>query len=497
MDFDELSQMRMDTDPGKRGVFHQRYSVIQQLGKGTFGDVFLVHPKSSQSKRLVAKQIRITCSTERKKALQEVKILSKLHHPNVVKYVESVEDAHYLYIITEYASGGDLRKLIREAEGVPFPEERIMTWFSQMLLALQHLHQCKLLHRDLKPANVFLSSSGFVKLGDFGMSKSLKGGAGFANTVCGTPCYFSPELAHRLPYNQKSDVWSLGCILYELMSFRHAFSGVSLQELMDKITTGKFDPPDPDHRYSPFLTEVVNSILQTDVDKRPGVSDLLNLEPVKKHLLYIKEVLIPKISKERKSSSRSNRSRSAGKSTTTESEPSPTRGSRNGPGSPTPHSPPGSPKMSLAEAEALHEKFKDLTPAQMKELARSGRKKPTTAPQAQTPSEPPILTPTSSDLLPPLMDFDDQENEILEEMQQSVVNAVSPQPDLDALKLFIGAELPPTTGRRALALLARVTENANVAFETRCEVYDEMMLLLGPRYSVRFQATLMTVVFNE
>eukprot|EP00997_Jenningsia_sp_PLL12_P007022 NODE_361_length_1851_cov_72.371809_g303_i0.p1 GENE.NODE_361_length_1851_cov_72.371809_g303_i0~~NODE_361_length_1851_cov_72.371809_g303_i0.p1 ORF type:complete len:551 (-),score=182.04 NODE_361_length_1851_cov_72.371809_g303_i0:89-1741(-) len=174
----------------------------------------------------------------------EVGMISGMSHPFIVKFVDCfVEPGLRMHILMEYADGGDLGARVKTQRGkrVPFPEEQIMLWFAQLCLALDYLHGRKILHRDLKCQNVFLTSGGMVKLGDFGFSKRLKT-AFMAHTVCGTPYYFSPELCQGNPYSNKSDIWSLGIILYELCSLSRPYEAQSLQELMTKITHGRHSP---------------------------------------------------------------------------------------------------------------------------------------------------------------------------------------------------------------------------------------------------------------
>ena len=129
----------------------------------------------------------------------------------------------------DYADGGDLYKLIKNQKGVHFTEEQILDWFVQISLALKHIHDRKILHRDIKTQNIFLTSRKLIKLGDFGISKVLRGTMECARTAIGTPYYLSPEICENKPYNFKSDVWSLGCVLYELTTLRHAFDSDSIK----------------------------------------------------------------------------------------------------------------------------------------------------------------------------------------------------------------------------------------------------------------------------
>ena len=112
-----------------------------------------------------------------------------------------------------------------------FPEDLILNWFVQMSLGLHYMHENRVLHRDLKSQNIFLLGNGRLVLGDLGISKVLEGTMDFAKTCIGTPYYMSPEIFKNKPYNHKSDVWALGCVLYELTTLNHAFDANSLNGL--------------------------------------------------------------------------------------------------------------------------------------------------------------------------------------------------------------------------------------------------------------------------
>jgi len=117
----------------------------------------------------------------------------------------------------EYCDGGDLHSLLRKRKGSYLAEDVILDLFVQMCLALKHIHDRKIVHRDLKTENIFLlARSGVVKVGDFGIAKVLEGTHAFARTRVGTPLYMSPEILLDQGYNQATDLWSLGCILFEM-----------------------------------------------------------------------------------------------------------------------------------------------------------------------------------------------------------------------------------------------------------------------------------------
>jgi len=157
---------------------------------------------------------------EQKATFREAKILELLQHPCIVTFREVYKTkAGQLCIVMDYADGGDLAQKITELKKQNFnymPEEQILTWFVQMCLALKHVHDRKILHRDLKSQNIFLMKSGMIKLGDFGIARVLNSTNELAATVVGTPYYLSPEIVQSNHYDFKTDIWSLGVLLYEM-----------------------------------------------------------------------------------------------------------------------------------------------------------------------------------------------------------------------------------------------------------------------------------------
>ncbi|KAF4724627.1 hypothetical protein FOZ62_026390, partial [Perkinsus olseni] len=213
---------------------------------------------------------------QRNDARNEVKVLSSLKHPYVVCYRDSFfEEANGLCIIMDYAEGGDLAARIRKARdtGVGFSESQIVRWFSQAALALKYVHEKHILHRDLKTQNLFLTRANRLRLGDFGISKVLDSTLAFAETTIGTPYYLSPEICEEKPYNWASDIWALGCILYELCCLKVPFDATNIKSLVDKITKGP-TPELPEH-YSAGLRDLLRDCLSRDWMKRPTAAEIV------------------------------------------------------------------------------------------------------------------------------------------------------------------------------------------------------------------------------
>lgn len=153
------------------------------------------------------------------------------------------------------------------------PENQILDWFTQICLALKHVHDRKIIHRDLKCQNIFLTKNGIIKLGDFGIARVLSNTRENARTMVGTPYYLSPEIIENKPYSFKSDMWSLGVVLYELCALNPPFTGNSLHFLALKIVKGSYSPIPS--TYSKELKGLVASLLQTDPSKRPTANSIL------------------------------------------------------------------------------------------------------------------------------------------------------------------------------------------------------------------------------
>jgi NIMA (never in mitosis gene a)-related kinase len=231
----------------------------------------------------VIKSIPLDTLSEKdiKETHMEAKILEKLDHPNIIKFREvfiTKTPSTSLHIVMDYAEGGDLCSKIKERNGKYFSESQILNWFTQICLANKHIHDRKILHRDLKSQNVFLTKNNLIKLGDFGIAKCLNYTLEQVQTILGTPYYLSPEIVQNKPYSFKSDIWSLGILLYELCALKMPFNAKSLPKLSLNIIKGVYTPL-PFH-YSKDLKELVGSMLQLDAMKRPTITDILSIDNI-------------------------------------------------------------------------------------------------------------------------------------------------------------------------------------------------------------------------
>uniref|UniRef100_A0AC34F0P3 Protein kinase domain-containing protein n=1 Tax=Panagrolaimus sp. ES5 TaxID=591445 RepID=A0AC34F0P3_9BILA len=258
---------------------HLNYKFLKQLGQGAFSTVYLAEHKNRQSVAL--KQIRTDSLDEKYYDLckKEVNLLNQIQSINVVKCYETFVEKNYIYVSLEYADAGDLENLIKkmQSKGRLLSERSIWYYFHQICNGLNDMHDKRILHRDLKPANVFLNSRGHVKIGDLGLSRIFSAQTMLAQTRVGTEYYMAPERNNMGGYNFKSDIWSLGCLLYELCTFRSPFNGEesNAYALHKKIGEGRF-LPFPSDIYSFQLHFFIKSCLSVKSNDRPSSKEAHN-----------------------------------------------------------------------------------------------------------------------------------------------------------------------------------------------------------------------------
>ena len=265
------------------------FQIISKLGEGAYSTVFKVK-RIIDNKIYALKKVKLLNLSEKEKenSLNEVRILASVKSNFVVSYKEAFFDEkdNTLCIIMEFADRGDLyQKIVQHKKSaILFEESDIWRIFIQLVKGLKSLHDLKILHRDMKSANVFLFSNGSAKLGDLNVSKVAKRGLGYTQT--GTPYYASPEVWKDKPYDNKSDVWSLGCVLYEMITLRPPFRAQNMEGLYNKVCKGQFSRiPD---KFSDDLFKVVQFLLQVNPISRPSCEQILNYPIVQKRIEYFK-----------------------------------------------------------------------------------------------------------------------------------------------------------------------------------------------------------------
>ncbi|XP_044143250.1 serine/threonine-protein kinase Nek3 [Bufo gargarizans] len=251
----------------------ENYQVLRVIGEGSFGRALLVSHLNAADK-YVMKEIRLPKSSAAiKESRKEAILLAKMKHPNIVKFREAFEADDHLYIVMEYCDRGDLLETIKLQRGKLFPEHTVLHWFVQICLAIQHVHEKRVLHRDIKSKNIFLTQRRTIKLGDFGSARVLSSPMAYACTYVGTPYYVPPEIWENLPYNNKSDIWSLGCVLYEICTLKHPFQAGSWKNLIMKICHGTYSPLPSQYSYE--LRSLIKQIFRKDPRQRPSVNTIL------------------------------------------------------------------------------------------------------------------------------------------------------------------------------------------------------------------------------
>lgn len=250
------------------------YERIKSLGRGSCGTVDLMVRGDSNPVALKHIDLDSMSDKEKDNTMKEVEVMSRIVHPNVVGYFESFVEDSSLHIAMEYADGGSLQRQWKKAQeaGIHFSEKQILHWCAQIVNALKYVHGMKIMHRDLKLANIMLTKQNIVKIADFGLARVLGSQTQFANTCCGTPYYLAPEVCLEKPYDQKSDSWALGCILYELCTLKRPFDAKNLPSIVMKICHG--DPKPVSSAYSINLRSLIACLLEKKPHDRPSMDEI-------------------------------------------------------------------------------------------------------------------------------------------------------------------------------------------------------------------------------
>lgn len=293
------------------------YEPLEVIGRGSYGIVRKVRYKDGSYH--VRKEIEYNSmnTQERNQLISELRILRELNHPNIVKYHshDHLSEKKVIHIYMEYCDGGDLASVITNFKKNKdhVPEEFVWQVLIQTLLALHRCHygiespkvnlftpsddndhdihrqsepkinlETVIIHRDIKPDNIFMmdNTESQIKVGDFGLAKRLTSMNDFAKTYVGTPYYMSPEVLMDEPYSPVCDIWSLGCVLYELCTLQPPFQAKTHLQLQQKIKIGTYKPISSQH-YSIHLRSIIDDCITVNPEERPSCFDLLDRLPIK------------------------------------------------------------------------------------------------------------------------------------------------------------------------------------------------------------------------
>ena len=292
--------------------------LTKSLGKGAFGEVFLTQ-KEGYKGFFATKRLDRAFSEKPeniKRLSNEISILKKINHPNIVRLIDLKKTKSHCYIVMEYCNGGDLSGCLKKYKALhrrPFSEEIVQYIMRQVVNGLEFLHSHKIIHRDLKLDNILVTfkseedkknlnmMKAIVKLIDFGFATKLKQSkANLTYTVLGTPTNMDPQLLKNMEthtqnqkgYDDKADIWSLGTLCYEMLVGHMAFCGTSMQELYQKVRQGTYTLPS---NLSEEVVSFINGMLQKDPNKRLSAKELKNHEFLTKNIKQFKPVDVRKI----------------------------------------------------------------------------------------------------------------------------------------------------------------------------------------------------------
>ena len=267
----------------------EKYDLIEIIGQGMYGKVYKALNKF-ENKFYAIKTMNFKNITpkERLNIETEINLLQELKHPNIVLYKESfIDENQNLNIVTTFCEGGDLYQKIFKSQKTYFQEKEIINALIQLLLGLSYIHDKKIVHRDIKTKNIFIQNEHTLRIGDFGIAKIFNSNKNSKNTnlnkMVGTPLYMAPEcFKQNKKYSYKSDIWSLGCCIYEMCNLKHAFEGQFFPAVSIKISEGKRLPLNK--IYSKELRNVIDNMLNLNPRNRPTIASLIEKTFLKKYV---------------------------------------------------------------------------------------------------------------------------------------------------------------------------------------------------------------------
>ena len=252
------------------------FNVLKELGEGSFGKVLLVQHKKTNAKyalKVVDKQHVLT-EPNKSSFLREVEINYKINHPNIVKLFGHFEDNECCYLLMEYIGGGDLFSYIPVNGKSILKPEQAASIIKDVISAVYYIHHMNppIMHRDIKPENVLITSDLKAKLTDFGLCAYIQPGI-LRKSTCGSPIYMSPEMIDKTGHNEKIDIWSIGVLLFELLTGDQAWAGENLATIEYNIRNLRISWPED---MNGFPSELIKKILKKNPEERISLTDMLN-----------------------------------------------------------------------------------------------------------------------------------------------------------------------------------------------------------------------------
>eukprot|EP01099_Mayorella_cantabrigiensis_P008285 TRINITY_DN76_c0_g1_i4.p1 TRINITY_DN76_c0_g1~~TRINITY_DN76_c0_g1_i4.p1 ORF type:complete len:450 (-),score=130.28 TRINITY_DN76_c0_g1_i4:273-1565(-) len=249
------------------------YTNFKKIGEGAAGEVFLA-TNTQTNIQIAVKQMNL--ATQNIKLLTtEIGIMKDSHHENIVDYIDSYIVDDKLWVVMEYMGGGCLTDVLEQFEALQMTEEMIARVCLEVIRGLEYVHSLHRIHRDIKSDNILVSSSGEVKLADFGYAAQLTKDKSKRNTIVGTPYWMAPELIRGQEYDQKVDIWSLGIMAMEMAEGEPPYMEFPPLRALFLITTKGIPPLKEPTKWSKEFHSFLAACLEKDVDRRPDASALL------------------------------------------------------------------------------------------------------------------------------------------------------------------------------------------------------------------------------
>mmetsp|Transcript_23432 Transcript_23432/g.58629 ORF Transcript_23432/g.58629 Transcript_23432/m.58629 type:complete len:479 (-) Transcript_23432:185-1621(-) len=252
------------------------FEILKVLGQGSFGKVVQVRKKSNgkiYAMKILSKA-NIVQRGEVTHTMAERSVLGTSDHPFLVRLHFAFQTDTKLYLVLDYVNGGELFFHLQHERR--FDENRVRFYIAEIVLAIEHLHTRAILYRDLKPENILLENTGHIRLTDFGLAKEM-GNDDTTYTLCGTAEYFAPELLHGKGYGNEADLWSIGILMFEMLTGRPPFQDKVRSAMFNKIKTAELRFP---NHVSPVAADLIEKLLVKNPKQRATI------EQVKRHPFF-------------------------------------------------------------------------------------------------------------------------------------------------------------------------------------------------------------------